>query len=579
MDNKPKLGAMAPFLALAGILGIIFGYLFSSSIDLGSVRAKEVPFGPDPGSSTARGRNFGGLEELDALPNSDQVKFHEAAKLLMSFHSQPALNIFTSLRQKHPAFFLADGAIALVHVGGMDTSKSDSISASKAIHSGLAKDTDHPWLNYVAGRFWDKAHRTDSALVYYRKSIQAAPHFAYPYIRLGRIQMEKNELGLARASYRTAIGLMASSPSAYTLGKKLAVPATEVPPYDYLATLFFQTGAEDSAVMALEYSQEKGWKTNQMDLVQGWLWEAHGFLQKADSTYHRLVKREPHNPEFAEALTTLGWKPTSRRGNTRPSDAEAIFAISLLDPLARQHTQNAPLWMALGQAYYRRGLFGLATECFDSSLQYDPGSPSLNEKRDAAYNALIHQSSGSSTDGEGKGRARPALAPGEEQAAVTIPGSIALLGTYSVPWGSSQTSVRQAYPKKQFQNLPGGNLMDTFVLDGLTHEYLLAFKDGKLWGVRVYITDVGGNTGDVFGRMIRTKVKISGEGRSTGEASCPSVRSFQGLIWENDDTFEFMAQFANQPNQVRLARVALENLPKNRRLCDLVEYLKDAAWQ
>src|SRR6185436_1095418 len=158
-----------------------------------------------------------------------------------------------------------------------------------------------------------------------------------------------------------------------------------------------------------------------------------------------------------------------------------------------------------------------------------------------------------------------------------IPGSIALLGTYSVPWGSSQDAVRRAYPKKDFHNEPNGNLLDVFDLDGVRHEYLLAFKEGKLWGMRCFVTDSAGTAGDVFGRMIRTKTKISGEGRGTGEAACPGFRSFQGVIWENDDTFEFMAQFAGKENQVRLVRMARDFLPADRRLCDLVPYLNAEA--
>ncbi len=571
-----------PFLVLAGVLGIVAGFLLSSALDIGTVKVKETPFGPEPGNRIPRGRDFSGVAELGKLSGADQLKYRQALQAAAADSVLAALQSLESLSKANSGFLLADGNIALIHLAFMDTSSADSAMAAGALQTGLAKDPEHPWLNYLAGRFWDKARRPDSALAHYRRAIKAAPQFAYPYIRLGRLQMDKGEMGPARASFRTAIGLMGSNPEAYVYveGKKLAVPASEVPPYDYLATLFFETGSEDSALMALEYSQEKGWKTDQMDLVQAWLWEAHGFLHKADSTYRRLVEKDPGNPDFAEALTTLGWKPPSRSGTTRPSDAEATFAVSLLDPLARQHTQNAPLWMALGQAYYRRGMFALATECFDSSLKYDAALPTLSEKRDAAYQALIRDNARPLTAEEAKHRPSKFAPPtSEEQTPVIIPGSIALLGTYSVPWGSSQTQVRQTYPKKQFLTLPDGNLMDVFTLEGLTHEYLLAFKSGKLWGVRVYVTDSAGNTGDVFGRIIRTKVKISGEGKGTGEATCAGFRSFQGVIWENDDTFEFMAQFLGKENQVRLVRIGHDYLPQNRRLCDLALYLKEDAWK
>jgi hypothetical protein len=232
--------------------------------------------------------------------------------------------------------------------------------------------------------------------------------------------------------------------------------------------------------------------------------------------------------------------------------------------------------MALGQAYYRRGLYGMATECFDSSMKYDAVLPGLAEKRDAAYQALLRQAPAKAPSAARNAAA--ALSP-DEQTPVIIPGSIALLGTYSVPWGSTPTDVRQAYPKKNFLTLPNGNLLDVFLQDGIRHEYLLAFKQGKLWGVRVYVTDSAGVSSDLFGSIIATKAKISGEGKGTGEAKCEGYRSFQGAIWENDDTFEFMAQFQGEEHRVRLARLGRDFLPQKRRLCDLVAFLRDDTWK
>ncbi|HLP41441.1 MAG TPA: hypothetical protein VK465_08040, partial [Fibrobacteria bacterium] len=124
-----------------------------------------------------------------------------------------------------------------------------------------------------------------------------------------------------------------------------------------------------------------------------------------------------------------------------------------------------------------------------------------------------------------------------------------------------------------------GDLLDEFDLDGVRHQYLLAFKDGGLWGIRVFVSDSLGVGGDLFGRLIRTKTKISGEGKGTGEAACPGFLPFQGAIWENDDTFEFMAQFSGKEDQIRLARIDRKVLPMNRRLCDLVPFLKAETWE
>jgi tetratricopeptide (TPR) repeat protein len=615
--DSPKKAPILPFAILGAIVGLVAGFFLARAVDIGSVRVSESPFGPEAGRHIAKGRDFSGVSDLKDLPAADRERFAKSVKLAEAGSAPQALDELAQLRKQHPDFCPAHGLSALIRMGAINpgsletpappaavpprpaspdqditegaapqdpaTEAAGGVEAQREWQTCLAQDTAHPWVQYVAGRWFERSGRPDSAEAHYRKAIQSAPHFAYPYIALGRVQLAQGDMRTANKNFRSAIGLMESSPEDYRPGKRLAIPVTEIVPYDLLATLYYQTGAEDSARMALEYGEEKGVHTDRMSLVQGWLWEARGFLPKADSLYRALQAKDPANPAYAEALATLGWKPQSRASadgatGPRPADTEAIFAISLLDPLARQHTKNAPLWMALGQAYFRRGMFGIATECFDSSLKYDATLPGVGEKRDAAYQALIRQTVPAKSAARAVAKSADALAP-DEQVPVVIPGSIALLGTYSVPWGSTQTQVRSAYPRKTFQTLPNGNLRDTFLQEGLRHDYLLAFKAGRLWGVRVLVTDSAGNTGDVFGRTIRTKAKISGEGKGTGEAKCAGFKSFQGAIWENDDTFEFMAQFENETNRVRLARIGREYLPQNRRLCDLVNFLREDAWK
>src|SRR5690606_7447814 len=109
------------------------------------------------------------------------------------------------------------------------------------------------------------------------------------------------------------------------------------------------------------------------------------------------------------------------------------------------------------------------TESFDSSLKYDPARPGLSEKRDAAYRALIGQSARPSSR-----RAQSSDYASDDQASVVIPGSIALLGAYSVSWGYTQNQVRQTYSSKDFRTLPNGNITEAFVHEGVRNEHLLA---------------------------------------------------------------------------------------------------------
>jgi tetratricopeptide (TPR) repeat protein len=580
--------ARGPFAVLVGfvfVLGLLVGGFLALSLDPFHVKLTESPFGPDRTSRLPKGHAFDGLDELEDLPSADREKYLTLLRLDAEGKRDEAQALGNALAAAHPDDALVAPTAAYLHLRRYPghARQDGAGKAAELLAKAEAARPDGPWLNYVAGLLHERAGRPDSARARYIKAIKASPQFAYPHAALGRLQLERGETGLAAPSLRKAIGLMVTSPERYRLGPATALPGAEAAPFDWLATLYVQAGAPDSARMALEYGLEKGWKTDRMDLVQGWLWEGGGFLNKADSLYRRLVASDPGEPEYVRALATLGWKPSRATGGSNgKSGADAAFALSILDPLARQNPKNGALWMALGQAYYHRGLYAMATESFDSSLKADPALPGLAQKRDLAWQALVRETA--LQKARGGEELVPKISPevarraAEESTPVVLPGAIALLGTYSVPWGSSAVEVRQAYPGKTFRNMPGGDLLDEFMHDGVKHEYLLAFKEGKLWAIRIFVTDSAGVGGDLFGRLIRTKTKISGEGKGTGEAACPGFLPFQGAIWETDDTFEFMAQFSGKENQIRLVRMDRAQLPHNRRLCDLVPYLKTETW-
>jgi tetratricopeptide (TPR) repeat protein len=612
--RRKILLARGPFvllLSLLFVLGALGGFFLALGLDPLSVRLKESPFGPDLVSRLPKGAPFDGLEALSALPEGDRGRYLELIRLYEAGDRAEAAAGAAVLAASHPGHPLVAGAAAFFHLRPGPLQPPEAARAATLLEPALSAHPAEPWLLYVKGLLHEASGRADSALSAYADAIRVSPQFAYAHAASGRIHLDRGVTGRAAASFRKAIALMSTFPGSYrgvsgagNGATATALPAAESVPIDWLATLYMQAGSADSARMALEYGLENGWNTPRMALVQGWMWEASGFLQKADSTYRALLEADPDNPDYAQALATLGWKPirppgagqpggkASRKGEASaeppPGDeeAQAAFAISVLDPLARQYPGNGPLWMALGQAYHRRGLFAPAADAFDTAFRADSTLPGLRDMRAAARLALMREDSWERLARERAGGTRKARSasraapiPEADRMSVIIPGTIALLGTYSVPWGSTQLDVRKAYPDKIFRNLPDGSLVDEFVHDGVRHEYLLGFKEGRLWGVRVFVTDSAGTGGDLFGRLIRVKTKISGEGKGTGEAACPGFLPFQGAIWENDDTFEFMAQFQGKDNQIRLARLDRGQLPYNRRLCDLVHFLKAETWE
>jgi hypothetical protein len=343
-----------------------------------------------------------------------------------------------------------------------------------------------------------------------------------------------------------------------------------------MAHWFHRRGFSDSAALVLECARLEGVEDPEMDFLRGRIAEERNDLPGADSIYRSLAVRHPNRPLYGDAIVTLGLKPP-HGATLAETPGAAVFAISLLEPLTHRFPKDAALRLALGQAYLHRGLFGLAAASLDSALAMDSSLAEALPLRQAAYRKWKEEP----VTMPDPAAARRALRgdSAADEAAVVIPGSMGLLGTYSVPWGASQAEVRRAYPAKPFAALANGNLREVFSRDGLSHDYVLAFKRGELWGMFVRVTDTAGIGGDLFGRILRLKSKISGEGRGTGQMACPDGRLFQGVIWENDDTFEFLAQFNDRQNQLRLARMDRKALPQNRRVCDLVRFLEPQAWK
>ena len=455
------------------------------------------------------------------------------------------------------------------------------------LESDLAKNPKDPLLLYLRGRLLETLGRGAEAESSFQKSVQRSPQFAFPHIRLGRLHAHAGFWPQAERDYRMAFSLLASDPVAYKQMQS-ELPALEMPPHAELGALYLARGHIDSLALLLEAAASGSIRDPNLEFLRARLWEEQGRLAQADSVYRLLAESHPDRAEFADARITLGLK--SPRGPLMPAArASAVFALSLLEPLTKRFPRNAPLWMALGQAYLHRGLNTAAASALDSAIRLDPGLSEARSLRDAAYHAWKGEElAAAETSGVRPMDMAAAIANDSKRpipdstggaVQVIIPGKTGLLGAYTVPWGATVLEVRKSYPTKRFETLPGGNLRESLFYNGLRYNQILAFKSGELWGVFVVVDDSTKVSGDVLGDVLRLKSGISGEGRGTGMTACPGWRKFQGVIWENEDTFEFLAHFEDKINQVRLARVRIESLPAERRVCDLARYLDPKVWK
>ena len=268
---------------------------------------------------------------------------------------------------------------------------------------------------------------------------------------------------------------MLTQPEHYR-GPGSALPMAEPAPFDWLAVHFMESGAVDSARMALEYGAETGWSTERSALVQAWVWESNGFLTKADSGYRALIASDPDNPEYRRALATLGWKPFRARpavGRAKESQGGGRRTPSSPCPCSIRWPARIPGTPPCGWPWARPITIAACTPWPPNAST--PASrptrpcPAFPQKRDLAYEAALRESAWALRQAGGRTTPRAARPVGEEKTPVVLPSAIAPARHLRRALGQHPVDVRPAYPGKTFRNLPGGNLMDEFVLDGVHH--------------------------------------------------------------------------------------------------------------
>jgi Tetratricopeptide repeat len=594
-------------LALAVAAGLVaLGWLsLSRGLSASTATFQAIPFGPEPGTRIGHLADFTLTASVNQASPKVRVLWEEAAEALTGNAKVRDQALAALAAEVEPESF-APLAYGLALAGAFDVlrGRDDAVALPKTVMQALERDK-HPFARYALGRLFEANGRHADARTAYEQAIATAPDFAYAWSRLGYASLSLDDLPMARRAFRMAIGLFASDSLRYrniqaTPAEARLLPRTEAPPYGGLALLYLAEHKADTAAQVLalgeeqvekrvEGQSEKGGSARgtspgilgaELALAHACWWEYKGHIAKARAGYDSLIGEYPRWEAAQRLRETLGLK-----GSAEPEGREALFAIQTLDPLVKAYPRNAPLRLALAKAYAKRELHGMAVMQLDSALALDPQLPEGENLRNEAYDRWMSQESraGSSAltraASAAAARVREDGSGSDGQDRAIVPGSMALLGTYGVSWAASSYKVREAYPEKTFLPTAGGHLIDRYVFEGLLHENLLAFRNDSLYGVLAQVSDTSNLSIDVFGRMIRIKTKISGEGKGTGEASCAGYRSFQGAIWENDDTFEFMAQFQGKENQIRLARVARWALPQDRRLCDLVRYLDRNTWE
>ncbi|MBF0431442.1 MAG: tetratricopeptide repeat protein [Fibrobacteria bacterium] len=571
--KRPRLYLSILAAALLIIILVIIWIINIQEKTAGPALALEkTAFGAAPGIKLYKGRTFRLLETEKQYASHIQKLIRKSVLRWESGEQASAITGLEEVIKLNPETVPAYIYLARFILEKNTSQDSATRNRVETLYkTALKLDPGHPGIRFAYGEHLRKNGETELAFQQYDMAVDISPTFGRPYIGLGRYHLEKEEYMQAKEYFKLAISLSAEQDFQ--------------PPYDLLAYAFYQTGHDDSAAMVVDYSKSIGINSTVQRFVEALLWEASGNLKLAKKIYTELIAESKDASEYEWALVTLGQKAPRAKllEAVKTIDRkweEATAAIKILDPLTHRYSDNGPLWLALGQAYFQRELYAHAITSFDSATKYDP-SIKVNEfKRQAITRLKLRDTINifnDITDTAVISEMVSDIVPEDSTTEQIAEGGITL-GHYFVHWQDTPEDIQKACPSCLFTSLPNGNLLNTEYIEDVRYESFLGFKSGKLWGIFVFATDTTKGQEDLFGKLIGVNSKFSGTGRSTGFAQCAGFKAFQGVIWETEDTIEFLAQFKGKEWQARMLRADKKRVG-DYKLCDLVKLVDTDNWQ
>lgn len=539
---------------------------------------KPVRFGVAQGTQMQIGRDPSMRSLAEGLPIFSRSLIQKIDAAFQNTDTTSANALLLELERQHGQIPVVAYIKAKQILGQRQVSLTLLQNASALLQAALRQDPTHPLLLKTNGEvLWLMGKKKD-AIAEWELARELSPMYADVWILLGRWHRQDENFSESEKELRTAISIK----------NPYAAPAAAE-----LALLYYQTGNTDSVSALLQYAHQMSWKSDTLIWVQGLLLEEQGELARAESIYRQLLKKDSTHVGYLQALQSLGQKPLqSLLVQASPHDSvtwtKATDAIEILDPLTRAYGQNAPLWLALGQAYMRAGLYGHALKAFDTALVMDTSMLIASTYRDSvltlaalreriqnpikAIDSNVASSAPSmdlsplsvydaSSTGTQKG-VRPSI----------------YLGHYLVHWNSFSDEILTKYGAQGLSKWKPNFLKQSFTLGTIKHQYILGLTDDKLWGIGVMIVDTTKKETDLLGKILRQNYSYSGQGEETGWVTCGKFREFEGVVWENEDTMELMGRFKGTPWQVRMARLSRDILPDSPKLCQLVAYLDTDKW-
>ena len=492
--------------------------------------AEFVPFGVPTGEKTPVGASLDRLSFSGDLTKEERALCERAQLLIGTGDPAGARSILDGLLALHPT---EPALVALAARQRLDRPSGDGVADFAAVEvmldRALAGDLDDPDPQLAAAKaeqLLRKRGSADEAVSWARKVVAAASSDPTARSLLARAHLAAHapDSAVRQAAWAVTLSPAAARGEAYAL----------------LAEAHHMAGRLDSARVVCDFALPLFPMEKRLLLLRARLWEYDDELDQARAIYSRLVGLYPTDPEVSQAFATLGRKkaPSLERLASCGSDMRSVF-----DELSRRYQNDAEISGLLFELRSRLGL----DEFVASAGAEEPDASSSDDDLAGAVERSMHE----------------AYENGQDR-----------FGHFRVRWGVSESEFLHQVDSTRFRRLAPGVWRTERRDGGHIHFITVHLKDGYR-KVQLLVADTTGRPGDLLGHALRALTRRSGNPRATGETACPGMEPFQGFVWENQDDFTLMAQFAKSASQVRLVRMSPDALPQPFSLCAVAAELKD----
>lgn len=515
-----------------------------------SVRVGNVLFGLPEGSKVS----VGAQSELELGAQSlDEAERNALLQIIENQGVQPSqanYDRFTTLINQYPdrpelfLFILRSE----LHRPSLDESKKNFLNSwAGHLDSMVRSYPREPQVLYLQARLFQFLGRPQDVDTLSARLADLSPQYAPGRTLRGEVLLSKCRYLEARSELRTAVSL--SSPKERTL------------PYARLAESYLYAAQPDSGLLILDNALKVYPTDAVLILSQASYRESKGDLGLARTGYEKLIGLYPSENRFRDLLRNIGKNPVGICKASSSSTPGAVkdvgrlgAVLDQLQSLVLKYPDDQGLRLGLAYALFEAGRIE------DAKVQIAEVKKIDSTNLDA--DTLIQKIATQKVDLPE--RALSVVADKKTNQSV---GAKAEFGEYLVSWGASPAEFFQSYPKNGFANNAPDIFEQNFEDRSVRERYRVDLTQG-FWKVAGHLIAKSGG-GDLLGRVLHHKGKLSGEPTSTETVQCSKI-NFNTFMWENSEITELVFQDPKRPSEVGILRISPKRVGDTD-LCGLIK--------